>query len=187
MTVAAGETVLTDQEGNAAFDLVPGIVIELNPNTTVTIEELFLTKTSHLTFFMMDSRKAVIRVLRGSIHGFVAPSLANSSLEAHVGDAAVVATQDSCFFLEAAERVVHITVAAGKVSLHGSSGSSVDLTDGYFEQWQPGQGNAFGRPVVTDCDPTVRLEADRACELARHFSELLGATADRLPAAKTAK
>ena len=180
--ISPGQTLQTTEAGTAVVDLVPGIIIQLNPNTTLAVERLEMTKSSYVTFFLVDSRRAVVRLLRGSIYAFVAPTIGQSELEIHLADGQINAAQQTCFYLDASPDANRVVVAAGQLTLQTPpQREAFTIGEAQLFEWQSGANPAIGTAVAVDDDPAVESQTQTACENQRRFSDLLTDRANRLP------
>jgi hypothetical protein len=181
--VDVGNTVSTSENGVAIIALTPGIVVQLNPNTNVTLEDLLLTKSSRTTFFVMESRTARIRLLRGSIDASIISTITDTNLTVELPGGTLVAAQTSSVHLVAGLDTARATVAEGEVNIRRQQATAADLVKAeQFAEWGVSIGTTFSQSSPVDVDQSARQEFDQACDAQRRFADLLSDAARRLPA-----
>jgi hypothetical protein len=181
--VDVGDTIATGGTGIAIIALTPGIVVQLNPNTTVSVEELLLSKSSRTTFFVMELRTAQIRLLRGSIDASIISTISDSKLTVDLPGGTLVASQTSSVHLIAGPDTTRATVAEGEVNIRRHQATAADVLKAeQFEEWGVSIGTTVREPSPVDVDQSARQEFEQACDAQRRFADLLSDAAHRLPA-----
>lgn len=181
--IDVGHTITTSDNAAAIIALVPGIVVQLNPNTSVSVEELLLTKSSRTTFFVMESRTAHIKLLRGSIDASVISTITDTEFTIDLPGATVVASQTSSAHLVAVPDIARVTVAEGEVKIQRKQAAAANaLNAECFQQWAGSTGAESSEPSPVDADENAKQEFEQACDAQRRFADLLSNAAHRLPA-----
>ncbi len=178
-----GQTIVTTETGTAIISLVPGLMVQLNPNTKVVLDELLLTKSNQITFFVMESRSARVRLLRGSVCAWVAPTITQTELhiELPVGD--LVASQTTSFYVGVGRETVRVTTWKGEATVQSKERGPQSVTEGCFEDWSISTGMPLG--PASDIGEQAAQELVAVSDAQQRFAHLLSKAINRIPTSQS--
>lgn len=131
--ISPGMTIRVPPESRIDLLLLPGILIELRPDTEVEIERLRLSRDGDESIRPMIAREATIRLLRGALFATVgrAPTRSGLRIETLVGT--VIAGSGRAFMTAAEGQKLRIVSARGIVAFAPLEGAPlIKINPGYF-------------------------------------------------------
>lgn len=160
--VDAGQSIETGADATALLSLAPGMALQLNPSTSVTIERALVVKNGNAMTKAMRLREASLRLLTGSICVSTPQSFTPAELRVLTAAGALESTEWSNFFVAADADQVRVTVALGSVTFQpASGGASETLMQNYYGAWRIRAATALipARLAVVDEIASSQLQA----------------------------
>jgi hypothetical protein len=166
MLISPGETIETAENASATISLLPGMVLQVNPNTTTAIDKLTLVKDGRTMSFLTESRKANIQLTRGSFSVVTAETYVPTELQVVTSAGVVIALQKTSLYVRATTEAVRLTNSEGTVSFQPRTGSAPGTLDaGYFQDWSVASGAPVSEPRRAETDPDGSQESKQTREL----------------------
>lgn len=128
-----GTTIACYDNGHADLMLLPGILIELEPNSELTLQRLRLSRDGDETIHPMVARAATIRFQRGTLFASVGQAQTRSRLLIETPAGQVSADPQRAFKLIAHDTELWLLSARGNVNFTGRDGEEkVIVSAGQF-------------------------------------------------------
>jgi hypothetical protein len=183
--IAVGQTVSTGDNGTAVIALVPAIVIQLGPNSSIEIEDLRMAKEDYATFFLMKSRQARIHLLRGSLVGCVLPTITQTEFIVDLPRRYVASGPATAFSVDLSDETGQVTVSEGDLKIQQSSiEAPKTVAAGLSLEWPLVSGSVLGDPATAEVSERTNERFTETCEAYRRFADLLSEASYRLPSSR---
>lgn len=152
--IRPGQSVETSQNGTAVISLLPGMALQLNPDTTLAIDELLVAKSGTATMLAMRVRQARVRLIRGSLYATTPFTAKQTELRVETPVGTLVAPALTCFYVSTTPDTVRATIADGQLSFRGKAGGAArTLNEWYYQEWSIGTGATTSEPRLVETDP----------------------------------
>ena len=131
--ISPGMTIRVRPGSRTALLLLPGILIELQPDTDVKIEGLRLSRNGDESIRPMIARKAAIRLMRGALFATVGHAPTRSGLEIQTEIGCVTAGSGRAFKIASEGKRLRIVSARGTVAFAAPDKTPlIKIRPGYF-------------------------------------------------------
>ena len=163
--ISPGMTIRVPPGSRIDLLLLPGILIELQPDTEVEIERLRLSRDGDESIRPMIAREATIRLLRGALFATVGHAPTRSGLEIETLVGSVIAGSGRAFMTAAEGQKLRIVSARGKVAFAPLDGTPlIKIEPGYFAvlpgaSATPQSAAESGAPAQKEVAETIKTES----------------------------
>jgi len=181
-TIRPGQVVETTSGATAMVSLLPGMVLLLNPETVIKVDDLRLITDRRAAFYYIQSRQAIVRLIRGSASVTTPPTVESAELRIITPAGALVAPRATCFYIRVGSDAVHVTAAKGQFTFQSKSGGAAQKLDqGYYEHWSSATGATTSAPQAAEGNGDASRQLKQALELEHSVSDLLSQRGNVLP------
>lgn len=166
--VAVGETIHTGADGRMALSLVPGTLIQLEPNSTLTVERLKITKAGNAANRAMG-RSLRLRLSKGVVVILLefGPRPTDGSIETPNG-ALALGSRGLCRLEVKAEKA-RLTCLRGEFPFRMNEGDFVHpVPAGYVQEWPSPRNVSF----PADSDASSQSDVEESLGVERILLEL---------------
>lgn len=152
---SAGEKLVTGADGTAAFFLLPGVLLQVEPNSELILEELTLRKDGYA---IVEAMRRSLRLQLRSGVVFLATQIEerSSHLALVTAHGRIAAARGGLCRLESTPGKTRLTSVRGSFTFSSSEGGSVEVEAGYFHEWPAS--SAAPRPAELDAQAQEEIE-----------------------------
>ena len=160
MTIGPGQAVETSPGAMAVISLLPGITVQLNPDSSFGIDALAVIKSGHLVDYPMKSRQAKITLRRGSIYANTPPLITHVVLGISTPAGLLTAPTLSTVYVGSDGVSVEAAVAQGQLTVRSKTGATATiLPKGQFLVLAAGGTARSPQPASANESVSERLRA----------------------------
>jgi hypothetical protein len=169
--VGAGQLVETGPNATAIISLLPGLIIEMKPDTRLKLDDLRVVETAAV----LRSRYAGVELIHGSIYATTPNVVMNAEFQVTTPGGVLIASKNTLLCLAYARGKVRATVSWGQVRFQSkaSSSATVALEAGYYEEWSAITGTPLSAPRAVDSDNEASREAHEADDFEHRASGIM--------------
>lgn len=120
--IEEGTTITCGSEGRADLMLLPGILVELGPDSEMTVQRLRLSRDGDQTIHPMVARAAIIRLAGGTLFGSVGQAQTRSRLIVETDAGRISADPQRAFKLIVRRDKIWLLSARGNVDFTAAGG-----------------------------------------------------------------
>jgi hypothetical protein len=177
-TAGRSAVVRTGPGGRISLALLPNCLIHLEPDTSVEIRRIALTKDGNETGSDIRGRFAEVSLVRGRIFVSHVWGETRARLAVTLADGEVSTPSNAAFGAELVEEKTRITCVSGWIEFRPSATTtSTRIRPGWIGQW-PFAGENLS---PADADPRAQEDIQRAMDLEQQMRILLNKRRDLLP------
>ena len=164
-----GAVIQTSASSRAALQILPNILIQLDPDTAIEIIRIAVTKDGNETGSAMRGRYAAIRILAGRTFVSHTWGQASSGFTVMTPHGELVTSSNSLYCLEADEQKTRITCVSGTVRFQPHDGTAATaIRGGFLAEWP----SPVPGPVAAETDPRGQEDLQKALEAEQKLRRL---------------
>ncbi len=173
-----GDIIETPDGSQASLSLLPNVLVQVDPSTSLEIVRLSLVKDGNETGNSLRGRFADIKLRNGRI--FVSHNWgeATARFSAITSEGMVVTPSNALFVVQSEPRKTRVTCASGWVEfLPAGAATAIRIPPGFVGEW-PSPGPNIS---AAEADPRSQEELQRAIEIEERLRNLMAQRRNILP------
>ena len=172
-TISRGQTIETDRGATVTVSLMPALMFRLNPESSVSVQNMLLVKSGTSLEYPMKSRQAHLRLNRGSLCGTTPPIITHVDLQISTPAGTAIAPALTVFSLGLDGEKIRAVVASGQLRFRGKNGKPGEtVAERQFAEWNATSGAVFSAPRDVQTDQQALQSLAEAVEFGRRAAEL---------------
>jgi hypothetical protein len=181
-TISEAQTIETDRDATVTVSLMPGLMLRLKPESSLSIQKLLLVKSGIALEYPMKSRQAHLQLTRGSLCGSTPPIITHVDLRILTPAGTAIVPALTVFSLSLQDDKVRGVVARGQLTFRSKNGAAGEIVaERQFAEWNSSSGAAVSAPQNIETDHEALQDLTVATQFGGRAAELIAKARNTRP------